>query len=121
MRAFHGLAFVGFCLGLALVLTSTGRVSAVDFIRGDANNDGEVDLADASRIVGHLSGVAPNACLDAMDVNDDGQVDVGDLTTLYIYLFAFGPRPAMPFPECGNDDTADALVCEESICAAPAP
>ena len=48
------------------------------FIRGDANADNAVEIADAITILTLLFGMPPPviACLDALDVNDDGMVDI---------------------------------------------
>jgi hypothetical protein len=79
------------------------------FIRGDANNDGSVDIADQVFLLAHLfqGGPAP-VCLDAADANDDESVDVSDAVFLQLYLFGNLPLPGLftlpePFPHCGFD------------------
>ena len=82
------------------------------FIRGDANGDGLVSIADGSTI--HLflfEGGAPPPCLDAADVNDDGIVDVSDPLYLYDFLFISTPPPPPPYPQEGSDPTPDSLDC----------
>ncbi|MBN1421082.1 MAG: VCBS repeat-containing protein [Planctomycetes bacterium] len=93
------------------VLLNDGRLT---FLRGDANGDGQLDLGDAISILNYLfvPGSGPVACEDALDTNDDGHLDLGDAVRLLNYLFAQGPAPLPPFPEKGNDPTADALRCE---------
>jgi hypothetical protein len=80
------------------------------FVRGDANNDGVLNVSDAVTILGHLfSGrIVPN-CHDRLDVNDDGKINVADTITLLAYLFAGGPPPPPPFPDPGVDPTPDDL------------
>ena len=86
------------------------------FIRGDCNFNNSVNIADASAQVGafFLAGDqrfnAP--CDDACDANDDGDLNITDVVYLLNYLFIPGnPQPPAPFPERGDDPTADALTC----------
>jgi hypothetical protein len=98
------------------------------FVRGDANQDGRVDVADAISIISFLFvyGAQPR-CLDAADVNDDAYlgtlngVNLADALYLLQYLFVRG-RPVPPpfhspyvrFPmDCGLDPQLDdGLGCE---------
>ena len=97
-------AFTGFC----------GPMSA--FVRGDANEDGVLDVSDAIRILTGLfvSGGSPG-CVDAADANDDGQVDLSDAIYDLSYLFLGGPSPPAPFPHAGPDVTIDDLPCERGL------
>ncbi len=81
------------------------------FLRGDANRDGAVNLADFIRILDGLfgDGGAPR-CLDAADANDDGKVDVSDSVRGLGWLFSGGralPRPGTE--SCGKDPSGDSL------------
>ena len=91
------------------------------FVRGDANQSGEVDMSDAIRILGwrFRSEPAPD-CLDAADVNDDGGVDLSDTVYVLSRLFRGGAPPAAPFPECGEDPTDDDLGCLDPSACPPA-
>jgi len=78
-----------------------------EFIRGDANDDGKNNLADAVWI---LNGAfrnpphVPAACEDASDANNDGTVDpIVDAAFIIAYQFTLGPQPPAPFPLCGED------------------
>jgi len=87
------------------------------FKRGDANADGEVDIADAVYSLGCLFHGGPIAlCRDAADVNDDGNDNIADVVFALMHLFIPGsPPPPPPFPLCGSDPTgADSLDCEQS-------
>lgn len=94
------------------------------FIRGDANLDGSVDIADAVTTLAFLFGTGSAlGCNDAADSNDDGSVDIGDPISTLGYLFSSGTIPA-PFPDCGVDPTADSIGCDyHPICMTfpPAP
>lgn len=72
-----------------------------EFIRGDANVDGVVDISDASAIANWLYQDGDPICEEAGDVNDDLEVDGSDISYLTNYLFEGGPAPPPPFPDWG--------------------
>jgi hypothetical protein len=81
------------------------------FTRGDTNNDGIVDLADAISIFNDLflgiPALAP--CRDALDTDDTGILDLTDGIKILLFLFQTGEKdkPAPPFPDPGVDPTPD--------------
>ncbi len=81
------------------------------FIRGDGNGSGLVDIADPiyNLTFQHLMG--PVLCAKALDTNDDGMVNIADPIYNLSYQFSSGPPPPLPFPDCGQDPTADSLGC----------
>lgn len=84
------------------------------FIRGDANQDGNIDISDAVYILRYLFVIGPMGCQDAADVNDDGVIDIGDAVRLLDFLFWSGAAPIpAPYPEPGQDPTPDTLRCGE--------
>ncbi|MBN1418851.1 MAG: hypothetical protein JXP34_08745 [Planctomycetes bacterium] len=83
--------------------------TATKFLRGDPNESGRADIADAVYTLDYLFDSKPLGCADSADVNDDGQLDLADPIFLLTYLFAHGPSPAAPFESCGTDPTLDAL------------
>ncbi len=91
-----------------------------DLRRGDMNDDGAVNIADAVFLLSFLfipgSPVPP--CEDAADSNDDGAMDISDAIYALSYLFVPGsPEPVAPGPlVCGPDETCDTLGCEASLC-----
>ncbi|OLE70212.1 MAG: hypothetical protein AUI36_04030 [Cyanobacteria bacterium 13_1_40CM_2_61_4] len=86
--------------------------SIAEFVRGEVNGDGRVDLSDAVAILSYLflGGKAP-VCLDAADVNDNGNVDLSDSIFLLGHLFLGTPAPPLPYPSPGQDPTPDSLGC----------
>ena len=79
---------------------------AVEWIRGDCNSDGNVNLADAIYLIGNLfSGVqAPTVlqCVDAADANVDGTKNIADVVTILGALFGSPTVPlTAPYPACG--------------------
>jgi len=86
------------------------------FVRGDANGDGDLDLADAVRVLEALfePGAMPLTCELAADANDDDAVDLADAIHLLAVLFPVGTPVAIPPPtHCGPDPTPcpDAPPC----------
>lgn len=97
---------------VTLDIALSGSTGAAEFIRGDANQDSLVNLADVIAILESLfSGSGPLVCPDAGDANDDGAIDISDPIAILGYLFTAGSPPPAPFPGPGVDPTADALVC----------
>jgi hypothetical protein len=87
------------------------------FLRGDANQDARLDIADAIKTLSYLFGGAPMPCMDAADANDDEQVNIADAIRILSFLFGSGARPPLPPPnECGPDPVGDSLGCADSIC-----
>ena len=83
------------------------------FVRGDANDDGGVDISDPLQILFYVSGqTAAPSCLDALDADDSGGVGFNDALRLLNFLFLTGPSPAAPFPNAGIDaTTGDPYTC----------
>jgi len=67
----------------------------ISYIRGDANADGVIDIADVVHLLNYLfsDGPEPEPSLDAGDANCDGKVDIADVVYLVNYLFLEGPTP----------------------------
>jgi hypothetical protein len=88
------------------------------FLRGNANNDGKVDIGDAIWIINELFREGPaTVCRDAADVNNDGSIDATDVVALVAYQFEGGSPPPAPGPtDCGTDPEGedDGLACTES-------
>jgi hypothetical protein len=76
------------------------------FVRGDANQDTTVNVADPVFTIGFLfQDRTPPPCMDAADANDDGVVDLADAIFILQYYFMRGIRPPAPFPNPGVDPT----------------
>ncbi len=84
----------------------------VRLIRGDADGNGSIALADVISTLQYLFAGGSAPCLDALDCNDDGSVALNDVIAGLNYLFSGGQAPAAPFPDCGWDDTDDPLDCD---------
>jgi len=82
------------------------------FIRGDARNDGVVNMSDAITVLLHLFRGQSIWCRDAADVDDDGSIQINDALVMLQYLFTSGQAPPPPFPTPGRDPSEDDLDCE---------
>jgi hypothetical protein len=81
--------------------------SEVLFRRGDANQDGGVNIADAIYILQRLfAGGSPILCEDAGDANDDESLNIADAVYILQRLFAGGAPIPPPHPDCGIDTTS---------------
>lgn len=98
-----------------LPVTVQGTVTAIEdypWIRGDANDDGLVNLADGVFLLNELfQGGPAGTCFGAKDANSDETVDAADAIYLFSALFFDGPPPAAPFPDCGSMPSAPTDVC----------
>jgi hypothetical protein len=85
----------------------------VEFLRGDSDGSGALDITDAVIVLGHLFTGEPAdlLCPDAADADDSGVLDLSDAITTLGYLFTGGPAPPAPFPGKGTDPTPDGLEC----------
>ncbi len=91
-------------------ITIEDRTPRRVFIRGDPNDDLELNITDGIFVLNFLFTGGPDArCRDAMDANDTGTVDLTDGIYIFQFLFLGGPPPRPPFPEAGEDPTADPL------------
>ncbi|OUU25636.1 MAG: hypothetical protein CBC13_01815 [Planctomycetia bacterium TMED53] len=84
----------------------------LDYIRGDSNGDGIVNVADVVWGLQETFNNGPvGTCNDAKDSNSDGLFDVADSIWLISYIFTGGAAPAAPFPDCGEiGDPQDCLI-----------
>lgn len=83
------------------------------FLRGDANWDGTVSIADALYIRRYLfGGQAAPICFDAADANDDGRLDIADQVTIVYATLLAGVIFPEPYPLPGLDLTFDYMDCE---------
>jgi hypothetical protein len=81
-----------------------GSGSGTRFVRGDANADGQVDIADAIFSLGfQFLGNQSPTCLASLDADGDGALAITDAIYLLGYLFLGSGSPAAPFLDCGTD------------------
>ncbi len=108
------------CLVCTVVIAS-GPFLYADFLRGDANRDDRVTVADAVSIILSLFSGGPELpCRDAADANDDGNLDTADIVTTLAALFRDGDLPSPGAIRPGPDLTCDALECADGIVPTPA-
>lgn len=101
--------------GISVTPAATaGAISVIapgGFIRGDVNEDGGLDIADAIATLAFLFSGDAASCLDAVDSNDDGMTNIADAIFTLDFLFSGGSAPPAPYPSEGPDPTADSLGC----------
>ena len=89
------------------------------FRRGDANDDGRLDISDPVMILGcKFLGEECPTCRDSGDANDDGNLDISDAVMLLQHLFSAPRPPGPPGPfRCGPDPTEDSIPpCDYTSC-----
>lgn len=105
----HSRVFLQAAVLVPLLAAST---FGANFIRGDSNVDGNVDMSDAIFTLNVLFlGAAPADCDDASDTNNDGKIDISDGVYLLNFLFLGGTPISPPFPDCGGDADGGAIGC----------
>ncbi|MBI4605996.1 MAG: hypothetical protein HY721_28865 [Planctomycetes bacterium] len=89
------------------------------FHRGDADDNGVLQLTDAIRVLGFLflGGVQPG-CMDAADADGNNNLQLTDAIRILGYLFLGGVPPEIPGPppnDCGPDNDGVSLGCETYV------
>jgi hypothetical protein len=86
------------------------------FHRGDSDNNGQLQLTDAVRILGFLFlGGIPPTCLDAADSDGNNQLQLTDAVRILGFLFLGQVAPVAPGPPpsaCGLDNDEIHLGCQ---------
>ena len=76
-----------------------GTISTRYVLRGDANANDKVNIADITYLVAYLFGIpagAPPVTIQGGDANASLKVNVTDISYLIEYLFGDGPAPPQP-------------------------
>ena len=89
-----------------------GSGGPVPVLRGDCNDDGTRNVADAVTMLSFLFTGGAVTCVATVDANDDGDLNVADGVTLLTYLFSGGDPLPDQFGVCGCDSTGDPYSCE---------
>jgi hypothetical protein len=69
-------------------------LTGCEYICGDVNNNGNVDILDITYLISYLykGGPTPNP-IETGDVNSSGSINLLDITYLIVYLYKGGPEP----------------------------
>jgi hypothetical protein len=97
---------------LELIGQMVPQIGGTRFIRGDSNGDLRVDISDPIKVLLVLFAGDSADCDDALDGDDDGQLVITDAVYVLNHLFRGGPAMPAPYPEAGDDTTADQLGCD---------
>lgn len=85
-------------------VTIVGIPPAPEFVRGECNGDGMLNIADGIWLLNMLfQGGTSSTCVEACDANDDGGIDAADAMFIFEYRLLAGPPPPAPWPDCGVD------------------
>lgn len=104
--------------------TTGGTVTLVEsmmqtnsFVRGDANADAIVNIADGVWIINYLwlSGPVP-PCEESANANGQGGVDTSDAMYIFMWRLLDGPAPVGGFPNC---EAIDVALCAANISGCP--
>ena len=78
------LVSIMICAALALSMAAVCAISTAgaDYVRGDANGDGKIDMLDLFSLKMHLSEYRTFVDFDCADANGDGQIDLVDMLEL---------------------------------------
>jgi hypothetical protein len=91
----------------ATLTVARATLTQTVFHRGDANDDGLLDISDGIAVLGFLfTGGAAVDCKEAADANNDGRIDISDGVYDLAFAFLGGPSPLPPGPPgspCGPD------------------
>ena len=89
---------------LALEIFESLSATSPSFLRGDVNQDGEVNILDSNDLLRFFYDKEYEPpCLESADVNNDGLVQLDDALQLISYVTHGLSPPALPFPACGRD------------------
>jgi len=89
------------------------------FLRGDADDSGEVNMTDAIVILGHLFlGEKAPECLHAADADNNNLLEITDPIRILKFLFLGEAAPESPFPSCGGeyDWESEWPTCRQPSC-----
>ena len=86
------------------------------FLRGDTNQDTNLDIADVIVILDHLFQGGSTSTVDcdlAADLNDDEVLDISDAIFQLSWLFGGTLVIPAPYPICGPDPSPGSLQCND--------
>ena len=88
------------------------------FLRGDANQDGRINITDGLFVLNYLFLGGPEpSCMEAANFSDGFELDIATPVYLFRALFVGDVQLQVPFEECGADPTPTGMGCESySLC-----
>jgi hypothetical protein len=83
------------CLGfLLMMMWNPTSAAPSQFVCGDVDGSGNVDISDVTSLVSHLFDNEPLTNFRAADCDSDGLIDMADITYVVDYVFLYGPAPS---------------------------
>ena len=94
MKQLKKLCLTAVCCGMLLGITAMSVSAANTYVRGDANGDGEVTVADVTLIQRKLLGVSTGYFdTDAANIDKKGGVSLSDAVQIQRYIVGCGSNP----------------------------
>ena len=81
--------------GIANCLDAINFGSEPEYVHGDADESGAIDIDDVTYLIGYIfsDGPAPTPVEAAGDANGSSDIDIDDILYLISYIFSGGPEP----------------------------
>ena len=98
-------------------MESIVRTERLRYLRGDINNDIDVNLADGISLLNHLFFNGRISCAASGDANRDNALNIADVLYVLNFLFLNGPAIPSPFPQCAEASDSVGLSCEATVCS----
>ena len=86
----------------ALLTVFPATEGGLQFVRGDANADGQINITDGVFILDFLFGGATVPCREAANAGGGDDLNISDGIFLLQFLFSSGSPPPAPYPDCGS-------------------
>ena len=93
MKQLKQFCLTAICCGMLLGITAMSVSAANTYVRGDANGDGKITVADVTVIQRKLLGISTSSfSTEAADVDGNG-VKLSDAIQVQRYLVGYGNNP----------------------------
>ncbi len=92
-------------------LPSLGDPPKFQYLRGDSNADGKVNLSDVVEILSYLFRGSLLYCREPADLDENGEVLLSDAVYLIAFAFLGGPTPPAPYPVCAESPNGNPGDC----------
>jgi hypothetical protein len=116
---------IKYFLTIIIIIIFLPVISASDFLCGDLNGDGSINILDITYLIAYLyQGGPPPVIIHVADVNGNYRVDILDITCLISYLYMSGSDlncPPVPNPQFELTDSSDCVNMKGFTAADPVP
>ncbi|MFA6098899.1 MAG: dockerin type I domain-containing protein [Patescibacteria group bacterium] len=85
-------------------------------MRGDTNNDNEINIGDPQLIGAYLNGTGTITPVERGDADNDGDVDMDDINYIVAYIFSGGDPPLPQYLETNCDSNSVIQAKKDRVC-----